>query len=145
MVDWGVFAMPGNTFLPAAGPAGTVIALLAGMGIMLIIGGNFSYLMGRSSLMWLAKRLMNGETMEEMKGSLVGGGTVLMLPIFTGLLVMMYVQNLVRKKHEASEREKIRAVEGSMNGHIAKPIDVQVTIQTITDVLNGTSTPESDP
>ena len=50
MVGWGVFAMPGNTFLPIAGPAGTLIAMLIGMGIMLIIGENFSYLMGRTSI-----------------------------------------------------------------------------------------------
>ena len=50
MVGWGVFAMPGTTFLPVAGPAGTLIAMLIGMGIMLIIGNNFSYLMGRSSM-----------------------------------------------------------------------------------------------
>ncbi len=50
MVGWGVFAMPGNTFLPVAGPAGTIIAMLIGMIIMLIIAKNFSYLMGRSSL-----------------------------------------------------------------------------------------------
>jgi len=50
MVGWGVFAMPGNVFLPLAGPAGTVIAMLIGMIIMLIIGSNFSYLMGRSSV-----------------------------------------------------------------------------------------------
>ena len=50
MVGWGVFAMPGNTFLPVAGPAGTLIALTVGMCIMLVIGGNFSYLMGRSSI-----------------------------------------------------------------------------------------------
>ena len=50
MVGWGVFAMPGTTFLPVAGPAGTTIAMLAGMVIMLIIGNNFSYLMGRSSM-----------------------------------------------------------------------------------------------
>ena len=31
MVGWGVFAMPGNTFLPVAGPAGTVIAMGIGM------------------------------------------------------------------------------------------------------------------
>ena len=42
MVGWGVFAMPGNTFLPVAGPAGTMIAMLIGMVIMLIIGSNFS-------------------------------------------------------------------------------------------------------
>ncbi|MBQ9662600.1 MAG: amino acid permease [Oscillospiraceae bacterium] len=50
MVGWGVFAMPGNTFLPVAGPAGTLIAMTVGMLIMLIIGSNFSYLMGRSSI-----------------------------------------------------------------------------------------------
>ena len=47
MVGWGVFAMPGNFFLPEAGPAGTVIAMIIGMIIMLIIGENFSYLMNR--------------------------------------------------------------------------------------------------
>ena len=50
MVGWGVFAMPGTTFLPVAGPAGTIIAMLIGTAIMLIIGSNFSYLMGRSSM-----------------------------------------------------------------------------------------------
>ena len=50
MVGWGVFAMPGNTFLPVAGPAGTAIAMVVGMVIMLIIGSNFSYLMGRSAI-----------------------------------------------------------------------------------------------
>ncbi|MBQ6440014.1 MAG: amino acid permease [Mogibacterium sp.] len=50
MVGWGVFAMPGNTFLPVAGPAGTQIAIVIGMIIMLIIGGNFTYLMGRTAI-----------------------------------------------------------------------------------------------
>ena len=54
IVGWGVFAMPGNTFLPLAGPAGTVIAMLIGMligmAVMLVIGGNLSYLMGRSAI-----------------------------------------------------------------------------------------------
>jgi amino acid transporter len=50
MVGWGVFAMPGTTFLPVAGPAGTVIAMLIGMLIMLIIGNNFSFLLSRSSM-----------------------------------------------------------------------------------------------
>ncbi len=50
MVGWGVFAMPGTTFLPIAGPAGTVISMLIGMVIMLVIGSNFAYLMGRSSI-----------------------------------------------------------------------------------------------
>ena len=50
MVGWGVFAMPGTTFLPVAGPAGTVISMLLGMVIMLVIGCNISYLMGRSPM-----------------------------------------------------------------------------------------------
>ena len=50
MVGWGVFAMPGSTFLPVAGPAGTMISMLLGMAFMLIIGCNFSYLMGRSAV-----------------------------------------------------------------------------------------------
>ena len=50
MVGWGVFAMPGTTFLPVAGPLGTVCSMLIGMVIMLIIAGNLSYMMGRSSV-----------------------------------------------------------------------------------------------
>ncbi len=67
-----------------------------------------------SSLMWLGKRLTAVHDTEEMKSVLVWGGAVLMLIIFVGLTVMLYVQNYVRKKHEAVEREKIRAVEGNL-------------------------------
>ena len=67
-----------------------------------------------SALMWLAKLLASGQTAEEIKKSLLWGGIVLMLIIFVGLAVMLYVQNVVRKKHEASEREKIHAVESSL-------------------------------
>ncbi len=48
MVGWGAFVMPGTTFLPVAGPAGTLIAMGIGVVIMLVIGYNFSYLMNRS-------------------------------------------------------------------------------------------------
>ena len=41
MVGGGTFVMPGTTFLPVAGPAGTIIALLIGMLIMLVIAKNF--------------------------------------------------------------------------------------------------------
>ncbi len=67
-----------------------------------------------SALMWLAKRLAAISGSESITSTIVWGGTVVMLLIFIGLLVMLYVQNLVRKKHEAVEREKIRAVEGSL-------------------------------
>ena len=48
MVGWGAFVMPGTTFLPAAGPAGAVIALAIGTLLMLVVGMNFSYLMAHS-------------------------------------------------------------------------------------------------
>ncbi|MBQ3378607.1 MAG: amino acid permease [Clostridia bacterium] len=67
-----------------------------------------------SSLMWLAKRIVYAESMEEVRSSLVWGGAILMIIIFVGMTVMLYVQNFVRKKHETAEREKIRAVEGSL-------------------------------
>ena len=67
-----------------------------------------------SALMWLALRIAAGETAEMMKRSLVRGGIVLMVIIFVGLAVMLYVQNVVRQKHEAAEREKIHAVESSL-------------------------------
>ena len=67
-----------------------------------------------SSLLWLAKRLMAQENMDGVKANLIWGGLILLLIISVGLTVMLYVQNFVRKKHEAAEREKIRAVEGSL-------------------------------
>ena len=67
-----------------------------------------------SVLMWMGKLLMAGETAEQMKASIIGGGLLLFLIIFIGLAVMLYVQNVVQKKHEAVEREKIRAVESSL-------------------------------
>ena len=50
MVGWGVFAMPGSVFLPVAGPAGTLIAMLIGMAVMLIIARRVTYFMGRTSI-----------------------------------------------------------------------------------------------
>ena len=44
-VGWGAFAMPGNTFLPMAGPMGTVIGFFAGAVLMLVIGGSYFYMM----------------------------------------------------------------------------------------------------
>ena len=46
-VGWGSFVMPGNTFLPTAGPLGTVIGLLIGTGLMALIGVNYYQLMKR--------------------------------------------------------------------------------------------------
>ena len=67
-----------------------------------------------SSLMWMAKLLFAGENAQQMKQAITRGGLVLFAIIFVGLAVMLYVQNIVRKKHEAAEREKIHAVESSL-------------------------------
>ena len=48
MVGWGAFVMPGTTFLPVAGSAGTISAMAIGTVIMLVIGFNFAFLMQRS-------------------------------------------------------------------------------------------------
>ena len=39
------FVMPGTTFIPLAGPAGAVLALALGAGLMLVVAANYSYLM----------------------------------------------------------------------------------------------------
>ena len=67
-----------------------------------------------SALMWLAKRLMAAGSEEQMKHILTGNGFLLLIIIFVGLAVMLYVQKVVREKHEAAEREKIHAVESSL-------------------------------
>ena len=46
-VGWGAFVMPGTTFLPAAGPWGTVIGLAIGTLIMSAIGVNYYCLLRR--------------------------------------------------------------------------------------------------
>ena len=46
-VGWGAFVMPGTTFLPIAGPIGTVLGMAVGGLVMLIIGYNYHYMMNR--------------------------------------------------------------------------------------------------
>ena len=43
-VGWGAFIMPGTTFLPSAGPLGTLIGLGVGAAIMFLVGRNYHYL-----------------------------------------------------------------------------------------------------
>ncbi len=44
-VGWGAFMMPGNSFLPVAGPLGTVIGIAVGALIMLIVAVNYQYML----------------------------------------------------------------------------------------------------
>ena len=46
-VGWGAFIIPSSTFLPKAGPIGTVIAMVISAGLMLIIAANYHYLINR--------------------------------------------------------------------------------------------------
>lgn len=46
-VGWGSFVMPGTTFLPKAGPMGTVLGIIIGAVIMMIIGINYHYLINK--------------------------------------------------------------------------------------------------
>ena len=46
-VGWGSFVMPGNTFLPIAGPVGAALGLGLGGLVMLILAVNYHYLMNR--------------------------------------------------------------------------------------------------
>lgn len=41
IVGWGSFVMPGTTFLPKAGPLGSLIGLLLGAVIMFVIAFNY--------------------------------------------------------------------------------------------------------
>lgn len=43
-VGWGSFVMPGNTFLPIAGPIGTALGILLGALVMLVLAKNYHYL-----------------------------------------------------------------------------------------------------
>lgn len=66
-----------------------------------------------SAFLWLAKSIAAKDSLQAAHRSLASGGFVLMAIVFTGLMIMLYVQNLVRKNQEAAEREKIRAMEGN--------------------------------
>ena len=47
MIGWGAFMLPGETFLPKAGPAGACIAMAIAAGIMVIVACNYSFMMQR--------------------------------------------------------------------------------------------------
>ena len=48
-IGWGAFILPGTTFLPKAGPIGTIIALVISAVIMTVIAANFHYMMNRQA------------------------------------------------------------------------------------------------
>ena len=46
-VGWGAFVMPGTSFLPAAGPLGTLLGFLIGGAVMAVIAWNYHTLVAR--------------------------------------------------------------------------------------------------
>ena len=64
-----------------------------------------------SALLWFGKLLDSKKSIPEVHSSIITGGIILLVIIFTGLVIMLYIQNLVRRKHEAAEIERIRATE----------------------------------
>jgi len=46
-VGQGAFVMPGNVFLPVAGPLGTAVGIALGALVMLVLAGNYHFLMNR--------------------------------------------------------------------------------------------------
>ena len=44
---WGSFVMPGTTFLPSAGPLGSIIGFLVGIISMLIVCINYDYMINK--------------------------------------------------------------------------------------------------
>ncbi len=67
-----------------------------------------------TALMWFGKLLMGQKNLDDVHTALVIGSIVLLVIIFIGLSVMLYIQNLIRKMHESAEREKIRISESSL-------------------------------
>ncbi|MBR4423802.1 MAG: amino acid permease, partial [Mailhella sp.] len=81
---------------------------------MSVSGSVLFALLVYAAILWLGTMLAAEDSVSGVRSSLAGGGALLLAIIFTGLLVMLYIQDVARKKHEAAEREKIRAVEGSL-------------------------------
>lgn len=44
IIGWGCFVLPGNAFLPKAGPLGTAIGMLIGAGLIVVIALSYGYL-----------------------------------------------------------------------------------------------------
>ena len=56
-IGWGSFIMPGTTFLPNAGTAGTTIAILLGALVMILIAYNYHFVMHMGDNEAVTKRL----------------------------------------------------------------------------------------
>lgn len=65
-----------------------------------------------AALMWLAKKLLAADSLSTVKRILDYEGGLILLVIFIGLAVMMYIQRLVRRKYEEAVKVKEDGDEG---------------------------------
>ncbi|MCR5009035.1 MAG: hypothetical protein K6A76_10720 [Oribacterium sp.] len=119
-VGWGSFVMPGTTFLPMAGTLGTVIGVAAGAMLMLVIGYNYGFLI---------KRYPDS------------GGTLTYVVrtfgydhgfISSWFLILVYI-TIIWANAMKEDQDKSREL--GMNGHIPKPLDVDVMSEIISETL----------
>ena len=69
-----------------------------------------------SAVMWLAKRLMAAESVQVVRSTLKLEGSIMLAVIFIGLGVMIHIQRLVRKKHDALRRQIAKVEKPSDSG-----------------------------
>ncbi len=81
---------------------------------MSVSGSILFALLVYAAILWFTTMLAAKDSLADVRSSLPGGSILLLVVVFTGFAVMLYIQDVVRKKHEDAEREKIRAVEGNL-------------------------------
>ena len=116
IIGWGAFVMPGTTFLPIAGPLGTLAAMAVSAAIMLVIGHNYSYLM--------IHRPGPGGVYSYTKEAF-GRDHAFLCSWF---LSLSYLSIAFREDELAAEK-------AGMQAHIAKPLDVDRMLKTLAEVI----------
>ena len=54
IIGWGCFVMPGTSFLPKAGPIGSIVGLMLGALIISIISFSYGYMIQKLSLIHIS-------------------------------------------------------------------------------------------
>ncbi len=128
--------MPGTTFLPVAGPLSTLLAIMISAVIMLVIGYNYSYLMGKNPGI--------GGVYAYTKGVLGQGHAFLSAWFLCLSYLALIPQNatalavipIIAMTANAFKEDELAARDAGMQGHIAKPLDIGKMMATISEVLS---------
>ena len=138
MVGWGVFAMPGTTFLQVAGPLGTVCSMLIGTVIICI---KFKLAEEKDV------RSPGGKSSDEADvGTESAPEMDIQMPVMDGYEAARAIRALdnpelaeipiIAMTANAFKEDEQAAEQAGMQGHIAKPIDLQKMMETIRTVLH---------